>query len=169
MKRLSTVIAVGAVAVLAACGSSSSGNKTAKPSYPSGSNSSVASSSSSSGAAASATAAVADSKLGKILVDSTGKTLYQRDDDTATTVKCTGACAVAWPPLTVTAAATAGTGIDASKLSTLSDPNGTQVTYGGHPLYRFAADAASGDTKGQGVGGIWWVVGPDGQKVTKTI
>ena len=54
---------------------------------------------------------------------------------------------------------TGGTGIDATKLS--AAPSG-QVVYGGHLLYTYAQDMAAGDTKGQGVGGIWHVVAPSG-------
>jgi predicted lipoprotein with Yx(FWY)xxD motif len=76
------------------------------------------------------------------------------------------ALAAAWPALTVTGAATAGTGVQASLLSTAKQANGsTQVTYGGKPLYHFAGDTAAGDTKGQGLNGVWFVVRGDGSLV----
>jgi predicted lipoprotein with Yx(FWY)xxD motif len=118
-----------------------------------------------SGAAASGTAVtvmLADSKYGKILVDANGMTLYEHDGDTATNVTCTGGCATAWPPLTITGTPHAGAGLDASKLATV---NGTQVVYGGHPLYRFASDQTAGAITGEGVGGFF-VLGADGQKIT---
>ncbi|HEX9505075.1 MAG TPA: hypothetical protein VGA62_03610, partial [Acidimicrobiia bacterium] len=121
----------------------------------------------SSTAPANATVKLADSSLGKILVDVNGRTLYELDRDTATSATCTGACTSIWPPLTVSGTPTAGTGLDAAKLATLDGPNGHQVTYGGHPLYTFANDKAAGDVNGQGfAGGVWWVVGADGQKLT---
>src|SRR2546425_10752332 len=67
---------------------------------------------------------LADSKYGKILVDGNGMTLYEHDGDSATNVTCTGACATAWPPLTVTGTPKVGVGLDGSKLATVS---GTQV------------------------------------------
>ena len=44
-----------------------------------------------------------------------------------------------------------------------------QVTYNGHPLYRFSGDQKPGDTNGQGVsafGGLWYAVSPTGDQVT---
>jgi predicted lipoprotein with Yx(FWY)xxD motif len=112
---------------------------------------------------------VADSKLGKILVNGDGATLYQRDSDTSSVVTCTGACATTWPPAIMPDKPVPGVGLDASKLTTIAGPNGTQLLYNGHPLYRFANDRAAGDVNGQGfAGGTWWVLGPDGQKITRT-
>jgi predicted lipoprotein with Yx(FWY)xxD motif len=108
-----------------------------------------------------------DVKYGNILVDNNGLTLYQRDQDTPTTVTCTGACAGIWPPVVVTSTSPiAGPGVDASKLTTITGPNGTQVVYNGHPLYRYGQDASAGSTAGEGVAGVWWIVGGDGSKVT---
>jgi predicted lipoprotein with Yx(FWY)xxD motif len=105
---------------------------------------------------------LADSMYGKILVDANGMTLYEHDGDSATNVTCTGGCATVWPTLTVTGTPSVGAGLDASKLATV---NGTQVVYGGHPLYRFASDQTAGAVTGQGVGGFF-VLGADGQKIT---
>jgi len=161
-KVVSRGAAVGAFAlVLAACGGG--GNSVSTPTKPQAKKVAAA--------AVSAAAAVtlADSGLGKILVDANGMTLYEFDHDTSSTVTCTGGCAGLWPALVATGAPTAGPGLDASKLATISGPNGVQVTYGGHPLYRFAQDHVAGDVNGQGfAGGIWWVLGADGQKVTTT-
>jgi predicted lipoprotein with Yx(FWY)xxD motif/uncharacterized cupredoxin-like copper-binding protein len=115
---------------------------------------------------ANATVSLASTRLGTVLVDSTGHTLYVFDRDTPTTVNCTGGCATTWPAVIATGTPTAGAGLDASKLAVVAGPSGNQVTYGGHPLYRYAQDQATGDVNGQGVGGIWWVVGADGQKIT---
>ena len=60
----------------------------------------------------------------------------------------------------------AGDGVDGSLLGTTERDDGTtQVTYDGQPLYVFASDAAPGDTNGQGVGEVWFVVGPDGKTI----
>jgi predicted lipoprotein with Yx(FWY)xxD motif len=115
------------------------------------------------------TIAVTKAPMGDIVVDANGMTLYVFDKDTGTTSSCSGACATAWPPATVTGKPTAGTGVDASKLATTTRSDGsTQVTYNGHPLYRFAMDKSAGQTTGQGVGGTWWVVNPSGEKVSAT-
>jgi predicted lipoprotein with Yx(FWY)xxD motif len=116
--------------------------------------------------AAEGTVAVANTGLGEVLVDAKGRTLYVFTKDKGDQSVCSGKCAVAWPALTVTGAATPGTGVEASLLSTSKQANGSsQVTYGGKPLYYFAGDKAPGDTKGQGLNGVWWVVKGDGSLV----
>ena len=109
---------------------------------------------------------VATSPLGQILIDAEGRTLYLFMRDTANTSVCTGGCAQTWPALLVTGAPTGGLGVEASKLGTTSRADGgTQVTYNGHPLYHFSSDSAPGDTKGQGVGGNWFVVSSQGEPI----
>jgi predicted lipoprotein with Yx(FWY)xxD motif len=111
-----------------------------------------------------ATVAVASSKLGDILVDADGRTLYAFTKDKGDQSACSGECATNWPALTGTA--TAGTGAQASLLSTAMQANGSsQVTYGGRPLYHFAGDARPGDTNGQGVGDVWFAVSANGELV----
>jgi predicted lipoprotein with Yx(FWY)xxD motif len=112
------------------------------------------------------TVAVASTGLGQVLVDAKGRTLYAFTKDKGDQSVCSGKCAAAWPALTVSGAATPGAGVQASLLSTAKQANGaTQVTYGGKPLYYFAGDAAPGDTKGQGLNGVWFVVRADGSLV----
>jgi len=79
-------------------------------------------------------------------------TLYTFDKDTtgATTSACTGACATAWPPLTATGTPTAGPGVP----GTLGTISGSQVTWDGHPLYRWMGDKAPGDVTGDGINGF---------------
>ena len=104
------------------------------------------------------------SKLGDILVDAAGRTLYAFTKDKGDQSACSGDCATNWPALTGTP--TAGTGVQASLLSTSMQANGdAQVTYGGKPLYHFAGDAKPGDTNGQNVGNVWFAVGADGELV----
>jgi predicted lipoprotein with Yx(FWY)xxD motif len=115
-------------------------------------------------AAGSATVAVASSRLGDILVDADGRTLYVFTKDKGDQSACSGECAANWPALTGTA--TAGAGAQAALLSTAAQADGsTQVTYGGKPLYYFAGDAKPGDTNGQGVGSVWYAVTADGEVV----
>jgi predicted lipoprotein with Yx(FWY)xxD motif len=103
-----------------------------------------------------------DAKLGNYVIGYNGMTLYTYAPDTDGTSHCTGACATAWPPYVVTSTDNL---VAESPLSgtvgTLARADGTQqVTYNGHPLYFYAKDAQSGDTTGQGVGGVWFVVKP---------
>jgi predicted lipoprotein with Yx(FWY)xxD motif len=111
-----------------------------------------------------------NSALGtKVLVSSTGLTLYHFVPETKGKISCTGACSADWPPLTVTGTAkpVAGPGVTASKLGTIKRPDGRmQVTYNGLALYRYSDDTKTGQVKGQGEGGIWYAVTPAGT-VTK--
>lgn len=105
------------------------------------------------------------SDLGEIVTDSEGRTLYVFMNDTSSESTCYEGCEPNWPPLTVEGAPSAE-GIDASLLGTSERTDGsTQVTLNGHPLYYFAADSAPGDTNGQGVAGIWFVVSPEGEAI----
>src|SRR3954452_17219151 len=118
----------------------------------------------------SATVDVANSGLGKILVDSQGRTLYLFKKDSGTKSTCFGACATNWPPARVTSQPTVGNGLTASKAATTKRSDGKpEVTYNGHPLYLFAGDQNPGDTSGQGVnafGGSWFAVSPAGAQVS---
>ncbi|HZC51902.1 MAG TPA: hypothetical protein VE441_05340 [Mycobacterium sp.] len=104
------------------------------------------------------------------LADSSGRSLYLWTPDTKTTSMCSGACATAWPPLTVKGAPTAGHGVTAGDLATITRSDGTkQVTYAGHPLYFFAGDSGPGQTNGEGNNGFgapWYLVAPSGQQLT---
>jgi predicted lipoprotein with Yx(FWY)xxD motif len=97
-----------------------------------------------------------------ILTTAPGQTLYYYTADTATTIACTGQCATTWMPFMF-----AGTGTPIpppslpSNLSLVSTPKGNQLAYNGHPLYTYASDAAPGQTKGEGVGGKWFVATTD--------
>jgi predicted lipoprotein with Yx(FWY)xxD motif len=119
-----------------------------------------------------ATVGVASSSLGQLLVDSQGRTLYLFEKDTGGTSSCTGACATAWPPLPATGQGTVSGGASASLLGTVPrSDGGPQVTYNGHPLYRFSGDQKPGDTNGEGVnafGASWFVVSPSGSQIGST-
>ena len=102
-----------------------------------------------------------DPKLGDYLVDAKGMTLYLFTKDTPGVSNCSGGCLAAWPALIAAGNVTAGPGV-AGKLDviTRADDGSKQVTYNGYPLYYWKKDKASGDTTGQGVGGVWFVVPP---------
>ena len=112
---------------------------------------------------------VHDSALGRTLVDGQGRTLYLFEADEAGKSVCNGGCAAAWPPYVSNGIPEAGTGVTGSLVGTTTrDDGGTQVTYGGHPLYYYAGDAEPGDAAGQGLddfGAEWYVLGPDGARI----
>ena len=108
----------------------------------------------------------ADSDLGTILVDGDGMTLYLFTSDTQGSGEstCEGQCLAAWPPLLGEPAA--GTGVDADLLGTVTRSDGTtQASYNGWPLHYWANDAAPGQTTGQGVNDVWWVIDPEGNAI----
>ena len=150
------VIPIAALAV-AACGGGGGAATAATPKTSTG---------------ASATVGVANTSLGSTLVDSAGRTLYLFKADVGTNSACTGACATAWPPLLATGKPTAGTGLTASKLGTIMrSGGGRQVTYNGHPLYRFIQDKKPGQTTGQGstaFGAAWLALSPAGNEISAT-
>jgi predicted lipoprotein with Yx(FWY)xxD motif len=135
MKRL---LALAILApVLAACGSSSDGGG---------------------GGTSPAKAPVASAdkaKVGRVVVDAEGRTLYRFTAEAQGRPVCTGACVKTWPPATVTK----GSGLP-DHVATVDRPDGggLQLTYDGHPLYRYAGDHSTGDAKGDGVGGQWYAV-----------
>jgi predicted lipoprotein with Yx(FWY)xxD motif len=113
-------------------------------------------------------AIAAKPKLGKVLVDGRGATLYMFDKDKNGKSACTAACFKAWVPMHTFGAPTTGTGAKASLLgSSKSFPGITQATYKGHPLYYFLGDRTPADAKGQGFAGLWHVVDAKGSANTK--
>ncbi|WP_309116108.1 hypothetical protein [Saccharothrix sp.] len=106
-------------------------------------------------------------KLGTVLTDKDGMTLYRFDKDTAKppTSNCDGDCAVKWPPLLVESENFEVQGVDKALVGTVTRKDGTkQVTVAGWPLYLFAEDKVCGEAKGHGVGGVWFAAEPDGSK-----
>jgi predicted lipoprotein with Yx(FWY)xxD motif len=121
--------------------------------------------------ATSALVGVARSRLGRILVDGRGRTLYLFERDKGTTSTCYGSCASIWPPLTTAGKPHAVRGALGARLGTRRRTDGKlEVTYNGHPLYRYVADTKPGDTKGQDLnqfGGGWYVLSPTGKKMER--
>ena len=89
-----------------------------------------------------------------MLTDAQGLTLYYKSADTSTSITCTGACAANWPALLTSAGTPQGTPSVTGKLSVFNGPDGNQVLYNGHPLYRWVKDTAPGEATGQGIGGF---------------
>lgn len=102
-----------------------------------------------------------DATLGTILTSTDGKTLYKFNRDTPGVSACVDACAKTWPPLAPPAGdLNAPPGVTGA-LTSITRPDGTkQIAYNGSPLYNYSADVAPTDTKGQGVGGVWFIVNP---------
>ena len=152
-------VALVAMAV-AGCGGNNNNVKASAP---------VASAKVSTPSGGKATVSVGTGSLGKYLVDSQGRTLYLFAKDTGTMSTCSGACASDWPPSTTSGHPEAGSGVNAALLGNITrSDGGTQLTYNGHPLYRYAGDQSPGDTNGQGLtefGGGWYVVSPAGHMI----
>ena len=141
---------------LAACGTAATGyGGGSAPSSPSGP----------------ATISVHASSLGQILVDANGRTLYLFEADTTSASTCLGSCAQAGPPLTTNGGPKAASSASQSLLGTTTRSDGTtQLTYNGHPVYRFVSDTKPGDTNGEGstaFGAGWDVLSPAGDKIEK--
>lgn len=105
---------------------------------------------------------VGDTSLGKVLTDDKGFTLYTFKNDVVDSGKsvCNGACATLWPPARATSAPTGVTGASGVFALITRDDGSNQVAYNGRPLYRYAPDSAAGDTKGDGIGGVWSAAKP---------
>jgi len=105
-------------------------------------------------------------RLGHIVIDGEGFTLYRFDEDTASpsTTTCYDECATTWPPV-LTRNKIVYTGIDNTLLGTTTREDGSlQVTLNGWPLYRFSGDTEPGQINGEAVGGVWFTAAPDGTK-----
>jgi predicted lipoprotein with Yx(FWY)xxD motif len=150
-------LALGAVALTAACG----------PSY--GGASTAASSGSMAPAGTGAVVATAATGLGTIVVDGRGRTVYEFANDTGSRSTCNGECASDWPPVPAPASLPANLpGVSGRLGSTMRADGGRQLTVAGHPVYTFSGDAAAGQTNGNGItlnGGRWTAVTPAGAPV----
>ena len=105
--------------------------------------------------------------LGQFLGDGNGRTLYMYARDSKNTSTCYDDCAKSWPPFITQGKTDVLEGVNASLLGTTQRKEGTtQVTYNGWPLYYWNADVKAGDTFGQGIGNVWWVVKGNGDTVT---
>lgn len=182
MKRSYLSIAVVVLAAglaVAGCGSSSSSTSTSTETestsassgggYGYGGGEGKPASSTTSGTTAPVSVGTA-SGVGKVLVDSQGKTLYyfEKDQKGSGKSSCEGACAAAWPPLTTEGKPKAMSGVNAAMLGTIERSDGsTQVTYAGWPLYTYVDDKRAGENNGtdsKAFGASWYPLHPNGQK-----
>lgn len=165
---LAALSAASALA-LAGCGNNAGSGSSSSSAAPSSSASaSSAPPSTASSSPSSAELSLKTSSVGgqTIIVDNKGNTVYvyTRDNPGATTSACTGGCATLWPAVTsdMTPMLQGITG----KLGTITTASGkTQVTINGMPIYYYSKDTAPGQTNGQGVAGVWHVVGADGKMI----
>jgi predicted lipoprotein with Yx(FWY)xxD motif len=163
-RPLVALVALAAVGVLAAgCGSNGSGSS-------SGGYGSPGTVPASGGASSVATVSATSTRLGMILVDGSGRTLYLFAKDQPNQSACAGACVAAWPVDQSGGTPKAGSGATASLLGTIKRPDGsTQATYNKHPLYYYAGDSQPGQHNGQGInafGAAWYVLTPAGSAVS---
>ena len=111
---------------------------------------------------------VARSKLGPILVNGQGRTLYLLLKDRRGKSTCYGGCARVWSPAIASGAPRVGPGVAAGKLTTTRrTDHKRQLVYNGHPLYAMSADKRPGEMAGQGFLGTWFVVSPAGRGIGK--
>jgi len=169
LRTLGFGLPIAGVALLAACSSSSTPAASGATASAAPSSAAPAAPASTAPAAPSPAAQgstlalkTAKGKAGIWLTNSAGRALYLYTKDKGTTSECYGACAKAWPPLTTTGKVTISGKFTVPKdLGVTTRTDGTkQVTYGGHPLYYFAGDSAAGQTKGQGLENVWFLIGP---------
>ncbi|WP_234382570.1 MULTISPECIES: SCO0930 family lipoprotein [unclassified Streptomyces] len=188
IKRGTTLAAVAVVVALTAtaCGGDDTKAGAAKPAgaasqapasgagdygsdYGAGSAAGAGTASESGAKAAGQLAIAQNEQLGPVLADSAGFTLYRFDKDTAKPPKsnCEGDCAKTWP-VVAAGDATAAAGMDPALLGEVVRADGSkQLTVAGWPVYRYSKDTKAGETNGQGVGGTWFALAPDGKKAAK--
>jgi predicted lipoprotein with Yx(FWY)xxD motif len=167
ISRIATAVGGAALAAALAVGCGGGGSSSSTSAAAQGAATTSTAVASTDGGAA--TVAVADNpKVGSILVDAQGRTLYLFEKDESTESYCNGNCAKVWPPYTTKGAPKAGNGATASKLGTLKrDDGSTQVTYNGSPLYLYVSDKKAGDAKGNELdqfGAEWYAMQPNGAK-----
>jgi predicted lipoprotein with Yx(FWY)xxD motif len=98
--------------------------------------------------------------IGSYLTDINGMTLYYFKKDSAGKSACEGPCVENWP-LYYRETVAPKDSLAAGDFGTITRPDGKkQTTYKGMPLYYFAKDKKPGDTLGQGVKDVWYVVNP---------
>ena len=112
---------------------------------------------------------VAQTKLGRILVNGQGRTLYLYTKDRGTKSACSRRCMQVWPPATVSGAPVAGPGVAAAKLDDDEGrrPRPPDLVYNGHPLYTLSADVRPGQINGEGFLGTWFVISAEGKRIGK--
>jgi predicted lipoprotein with Yx(FWY)xxD motif len=164
------VLALAAVLAIAGCGSS--GNSSTGGAYGGTGGSATEAETAESPPGAESGAAVltvaSAPKVGAVLVDAKGFTVYDFHKDKGTTSSCYGGCAKVWPPVLTEGEPQVGEGATASQLGTTKRSDGTvQVTYAGHPLYTYVADKKPGEANGNdfsSFGAQWYALKGNGEE-----
>ncbi len=108
-----------------------------------------------------------NSLLGSYLVGQGGQAVYAYSNDKADTSTCTGACAANWPPVITLGKPSLGAGVSSALIGTIKLANGSMMlTYNHKPLYYFIGDGKASDIRGQGIKGVWYIQGADGNSIT---
>lgn len=110
----------------------------------------------------------AHTSVGDIVTDTDGRAvyLYTQDGQGAESSTCEGSCLAAWPAVTTESTQPSGDGITGEIGEIPAAGGGYQVTLDGWPLYYFDGDTAPKMIKGQGIGDVWWLMAPDGERIT---
>jgi len=169
MRTTSTLAAVLAAGVLVLGGCGSDDDPGGSPAADQTSRANGSSSSPTETAPSEPLLSTADTpEYGTIVTDGAGRTVYVFDQDVqgSGASSCSGQCLIAWPPVVAGSATPEVEGVT-GEVGTITRDDGTlQVTVAGWPLYYWKDDTAPGDTTGQGVQDGWWVITPDGERVT---
>lgn len=171
-KSIGCLVMFGAVGLIALTGCGQSSPPATGSSQPAASSQgaygSAPTSSPTDGAASGPVLKTGHTSLGTIVVDGKGMSVYYFDKDTANTGKstCNAGCSSLWPAVKAASSSPGVSGVTGKVGSITRDDGTMQATVNGRPVYTYSKDAAAGDVKGQGVGGIWWAVAPDGDKVS---
>ena len=108
--------------------------------------------------------------IGSYLTGDHGEPLYIFTSDTPDTSNCNAACMTIWPPVITQGNPKLGSGVDSSMIGTITLADGRQMlTYNHMPLYYFVGDSTPSDINGQGIKGVWYVLGADGNPITYTL
>jgi predicted lipoprotein with Yx(FWY)xxD motif len=150
-KRLSLpIVMVAIVAIVAVIAATSGGAQKSTPRPP-----------------ANAAISIAQTPIGKTLVDASGRTLYLFEGDRPHVSLLSAAGRAVWPPFTSSTLPAATGGVSAAQIATIAGTG--QVTYNGHPLYYYVGDQHSGQIAGQGLnqfGARWYVLSASGAAIT---
>jgi predicted lipoprotein with Yx(FWY)xxD motif len=113
---------------------------------------------------------VADTSLGRVVVDASGFTVYMLTADSPGQSSCSSDCLSSWPPVAAPSSGTQSPPDITAKVDETETTTGTaMLTVGGWPAYTYVQDTAPGDVSGEGItsfGGTWYAIGPNGQPVT---
>lgn len=164
MSKRSLAFVISFALVIAACGSS--GGSKGSGAYGGSTKKTTTTTAGASTDPTSTTLQLVDTKLGKVVADSAGKTLYLYvPDGTGTVSKVSAGTLGAWPPVQADGTPTVGPGLTA-KPSAAKQPNGEEwVAYNGHLLYGFTGDSKAGDVNGNALGNVWYAVTATGEPV----